>query len=261
MPITFSQTLEQERTRLLHVANDRFEKLSADDGKKSLEELLASATSMRRVVDDVLKQRAADLSKDELICLQSELNATLDKRIQKVIKEHYDLRFRQLTEQARRDPLTGLLNRTALEERLNEEVARAQRHGRDLTLVMFDVDGFKLVNDSFGHQTGDQVLMLVAKVLQSSFRQNDPVFRYGGDEFVALCPETSGAVIECALRRIENQLLAISAEAGFVPSVSISWGIASMPTDAVNAYEMILLADQRLYRCKREHHQQTSAQL
>ncbi|MGH9799414.1 MAG: GGDEF domain-containing protein [Blastocatellia bacterium] len=257
MSVSFSETLEQERARLLRAANDCFD--PAANSENGLEELLAAAVTLRQTVDDVLKQRAENISKVDLIRLQSELHSALDEKLSRVVKEHCERRFRQLTERAMHDSLTGLMNRAALEKRLNEEVARALRYGRDLTLVMFDVDGFKSVNDRFGHQIGDQVLMLVAKVLQSSFRQSDAVFRYGGDEFVALCPETSGAVIEKALRRIENQLMIFSSEAGLVPDMGISLGIASLPADAVNADELIRLADQRLYLCKRKHHQQTVA--
>lgn len=252
MPVSFSETLEQERARLLRVVKDSFEKLAASDGEKELDELLATATAMRIAVDDILKQRADVLSNDELIGLQSALHSALDERIQAIVKEHCQRRFRRLTELAWHDSLTGLLNRAAFEQRVNEEVARGLRHGRELTLVMFDVDEFKTINDSFGHQTGDKVLVCVAKALQSSFRLSDPVFRYGGDEFVALCPETSGAVIESALGRIEKQLSVFIGEAGFIPNVGISWGIASLPTDAINTYEMIRLADQRLYLHKQD---------
>ena len=264
MSASFSEILELERAGLLRAADEWFEKSFANGGEKEFEELPAAATTMRQAVDDVLKQRADALSKDELIGLQSALHAALDERIHRAVKESSERRFRHLTDRAWHDSLTGLLNRAAFEQRLNEETARALRHGRDLTLVMFDVDGFKSVNDSFGHQAGDKVLTCVAKVLQSSFRLSDPVFRYGGDEFAALCPETSGAVIENALRRIESQLSVISNEAGFVSNVSISWGIASLSTDAVNAYELIGLADQRLYHCKhrkQERYQQPTAQL
>lgn len=250
MSASFSEILEQEQARLLRAADNWFEKSVASGGETELEELLAAATTMRQAVGEILKQRVDALSKDELIGLQSALHATLDKRIHRVVKENSERRFRYLTDQAWHDSLTGLLNRAAFEQRLNEEVARALRHGRDLTLVMFDVDGFKSVNDGFGHQAGDEVLTCVAKVLQSSFRLSDPVFRYGGDEFVALCPETSGTVIENALRRIESQLSVVSSEDGFARFVGVSWGIASLPTDAVNAYELIRLADQRLYNCK-----------
>ncbi|MBP6822859.1 MAG: GGDEF domain-containing protein [Acidobacteria bacterium] len=211
--------------------------------------------TLRQAVSDTLKQQADVLSKDELIGLQSVLHATLDQRICRVVKESNERRFRYLNDQAWHDSLTGLLNRAAFEQRLNEEVARALRHRRDLTLVMFDVDGFKSVNDTLGHQAGDKALSCVAGVLRSSFRLSDPVFRYGGDEFVALCPETSGDVIENALPRITDQLLVIGNEDKFAARVSISWGIASLPTDAVNAYELIRLADQRLYDCKQRRHE------
>ena len=255
MSVSFSEILQQERARLLRAADDWFEKLVASGGESEFEELQAMTATLRQAVNDILKQYADVLSKGELIGLQSVLHATLDQRIYGVVKESNERRFRYLNDQAWHDSLTGLLNRAAFEQRLSEEVARALRHRRDLTLVIFDVDGFKAVNDSFGHQAGDKVLTCVAKVLQSSFRLSDPVFRYGGDEFVALCPETSGDVIENVLPRITDQLSAISNEGRIARHVSISWGIASLPTDAVTAYELIRLADQRLYDCKQRRHE------
>lgn len=243
---------------MLLSANNWFERTAINGGKIGLEELQAAERSLRQSVDDVLKRQAESVTKDELIALQSSLHKALDECFQRGVKDYCERRFQKLTKQARRDSLTGLLNRAAFEERMSEEVARAQRYGRHLTVVMFDVDDFKSVNDRLGHQAGDQVLVHVARLLQASFRLSDPVFRYGGDEFVALCPETSGAVIETALKRIQNQQTVLGGEAEFLRSVKISWGIASLPTDAVSAFDLIQVADQRLYQLKRNHHRQSA---
>lgn len=252
---SFTDTLQQERANLLRAANDSFEKLQSNNSKIDMDQWLAATTAMRRHIDKALTRHAAGISKEDLIRLQSDLHEALDERFQSGVKEYFERRFKALNDLARRDSLTGLLNRAAFEERMSEEVARALRYGRHLALVMFDVDDFKLINDRFGHQEGDRVLIHVARVLQASFRLSDPVFRYGGDEFVALCPETSGDVVENASKRVESQRVILGRNDDFLRNIKISWGIASLPNDAVNAFNLIQIADQRLYRLKRERHE------
>lgn len=237
MATKFSEALQEAKNKLLRIADE--------PGK----ELFVAATGMRQSVEQTLTRHADVFSKAELIQLQSELHELIGG----ILQDRFTQRIQQLTELARHDGLTGLLNRAAFDARLTEEIARAKRYGRDLTLVMFDVDDFKSVNDLHGHQAGDRVLVRVAAALQSSFRQSDAVFRYGGDEFAALCPETSGEVIETALRRIATQLPVFNDEDGFAHCVSVSWGIAWLPSNAASAAadELIRLADQRLYECKR----------
>lgn len=251
---SFTETLQRERAHLLRAANDSFENWQSSDGKGNLDQLLTAATALRQSISDILKRQAADIRKNDLIRLQSVLHEALDERFQSGVKEYFERRFKTLNDQVRRDPLTGLFNRAAFDERINEEVARALRYGRHLALMMFDIDDFKSVNDRFGHQEGDRALIHVARVLQASFRLSDPVFRYGGDEFVALCPETTGTAMETASKRIENQRMLLSGEDEFLQSIKISWGIASLPTDAVNVFDLIQMADQRLYHLKRERH-------
>ncbi len=98
----------------------------------------------------------------------------------------------RLEREATTDPLTGLFNRRALGERLRDEVRRARRYRRPLSVLVVDMDGLKPVNDSLGHAGGDRVIRELAKILRRVRRSLDVVFRYGGDEFVVLCPETSG---------------------------------------------------------------------
>lgn len=265
MTVSLAQTLEQEREMLLQAAASGLAKPDAH-GDKGLEELLSASTRVRQTIDDALRRQAENFGKDDLINLQSALHAALDEKVRLALTVYCERRFRILTEAARRDSLTGLLNRAAFEERLNEEVLRAVRHRRELAVVMFDVDGFKSVNDRFGHQTGDRVLVAVANVLQSSFRQSDPVFRYGGDEFIALCPETPGAAIGNVLQRLENSLQTLrqivrtdEEGADRLNGVALSWGIASLPAETTRADELVSLADERLYDCKRRHHRQLAA--
>jgi diguanylate cyclase (GGDEF)-like protein len=98
----------------------------------------------------------------------------------------------RLTDAARTDPLTGLQNRRAFEETMKAEVERAKRTHRPMCLLVCDLDHFKLVNDRFGHPTGDSALVRVGQLLSSSRREIDPVARTGGEEFALILPETNG---------------------------------------------------------------------
>jgi diguanylate cyclase (GGDEF)-like protein len=109
------------------------------------------------------------------------------------------------------DPLTRLANRRLLHERLDVELARVRRHGRPLTVVALDLDGFKAVNDRFGHPVGDEVLREVARALRRVVRAEDTVARTGGDEFVVLAPETGGAGARRLAARVEAAVAQASA--------------------------------------------------
>jgi diguanylate cyclase len=158
----------------------------------------------------------------------------------------------QLHEQVNRDSLTGLFNRRYLLETIGRELARCQREGVPLTLMIIDVDHFKSINDKYGHNVGDEVLRKLALILNDSARQDDLPCRYGGEEFVLLFPKMSA---EVALKRGEQ--LRASFEKVFVPSVhgdvhaTISIGIAVFPDHGVSMDELTHYADLALYAVKR----------
>jgi diguanylate cyclase (GGDEF)-like protein len=195
------------------------------------------------------------MGKDELIEFQTALNERLDEWLSAKINDLIGQRERAVAEQSERDPVTALPNRAAFNRKLHDEFERARRYRRELSVVLFDVDGFKSVNDLFGHPAGDRILAQVANVLKSSLRQSDVVFRYGGDEFAAICPETSGGAITHVLRRLESNLPSRRVESPLqghsAEHPNISWGAASFPADSVEENQLIAIADQRLYACKR----------
>jgi diguanylate cyclase (GGDEF)-like protein len=155
---------------------------------------------------------------------------------------------------ADRDPLTGFYNHRFLHERLGEEVVRTQRARRSMSVLMLDLDDFKLVNDTFGHLFGDRVLTWTAELIRSTLRASDIPARYGGDEFAIILPETDADEARIAADRILNAFrdnAFVGELRGPVP-IGASIGVATFPADGRTATELIAAADQALYRVKRE---------
>ena len=145
------------------------------------------------------------------------------------------------------DGLTGIANRRSFERALEQEIARASRTGHPLSLVMIDIDHFKALNDTHGHQVGDQVLRDVAGVIAASCRQFDTAARYGGEEFAVLLP---GCDPDTAARTARRLRLSI-AELRCAAPVTASLGVASWPADAGDASTLVQCADDALYASKR----------
>ena len=150
------------------------------------------------------------------------------------------------------DPLTRLLNRRAFVTRLEAEVARAVRYRRSFGLVVTDLDGFKQLNDRFGHACGDDALVTFANVLTESLRKPDDAFRIGGDEFAVLIAEATEEDARQVVARVET-LLANLAAGGepWAANLSASFGCAACPEDASDAQTLFRLADEALYDAKR----------
>lgn len=151
-----------------------------------------------------------------------------------------------------RDPLTGCLNRRAFNEAFAIEFAKAKKGGSELSCIMADIDHFKLVNDNYGHSTGDGIIQLLADVLRSNSRKNDLVGRYGGEEFCVVLPGLSAddaiSVAERIRLGIMNDSIRIYQATG--PNVTASLGVASIFDHAVNPAELNDQADKALYVAK-----------
>jgi diguanylate cyclase len=159
----------------------------------------------------------------------------------------------KLKEQAVRDPMTGLFNRRYLDTILPHELARCARDGVPLCLMMMDIDHFKHVNDSHGHQGGDEVLKACASLLIDSVRASDVACRYGGEEFLLLLPNMAE---ENAVIRAEQWRAAFAATSvefgGMAIRATVSIGIACYPEDGCTSEVLIRCADLALYRAKAE---------
>jgi len=156
-----------------------------------------------------------------------------------------------LIQHAQLDPLTGLPNRRMLMERLQQEWARMERHGGKLSFIMADVDGFKHINDRFGHHIGDRLLQEIAKAIAAQCRQNDLPARYGGDEFAIIVPD-EGAIDAANLAdrcRQDIEKIHIDAD-GQQVNATASFGVAQ--ADGLDSAETLAkMADRTLYDAKR----------
>lgn len=203
---------------------------------------------------DDLEQVNTELAKEvtEREVIETELAET--KLILAAVRE--DLSQSQANEEEARnsalqDPLTCLPNRVSFEQVLEHGLLQAKRHGRGLAVLFIDIDNFKSINDSNGHDGGDKVLQMVAECLQSSVRKGDTVCRWGGDEFVCVLLEVKQ---EADVMRIAENIVNRIAEAwefnGSVFSINVSIGIALYPADGQTADILIKKADTAMYIAK-----------
>lgn len=158
----------------------------------------------------------------------------------------------QLRETAARDSLTGLYNRRHFGELLGQFFAEARRYNTDLTCMMIDLDNFKRVNDTLGHQIGDRLLQLTARAIHESVRESDVAVRYGGDEFLVLLPRTTPADAQMSAKRILSRFHAdVAARLPDAAVASLSIGLASREQDQPPSGEaLVRLADEALYLAK-----------
>jgi diguanylate cyclase (GGDEF)-like protein len=165
-----------------------------------------------------------------------------------------DTEVHRLSFAATLDSLTGLFNRPYLDARLHQEVERARRGSSSLTVLLADIDDFKTVNDTYGHQTGDAVLRMVGTVLRSTVRVFDVCARYGGDEFAILMPTSDRSTAAACAERIRQHVSATHTaveEHPHLPPLTMSIGVAVIESGDTPA-DIIRRADQCLYRAKGE---------
>lgn len=156
----------------------------------------------------------------------------------------------QLQTAANTDELTALMNRRALQERLGAELARSTRHQLDTTIILLDLDNFKLVNDNGGHAAGDDLLRAVGQLLKEQCRQPDVVGRLGGDEFFLMLPMTSPREAMVLVGRVQAGLSAL-ASLGQGQPVTVSIGVAASPGHGTTVSSLMAAADAAMYKAKR----------
>jgi diguanylate cyclase (GGDEF)-like protein len=203
---------------------------------------------MRWTLERLVEARTRDLTLRSLEV--DRVNAEL-RKLSDGLEELVRQRTEELARQAQHDHLTGLPNRILLEERLERAVAAAERYGRSLAVLFLDLDGFKLVNDTFGHNGGDEVLRQVAERLGSGLRSSDTLARLSGDEFVVLVtemrrPDDAREVAQAILSRLEAPCRIMGRDV----TLSASIGISVYPQDATDAATLQQHADTAMYHAK-----------
>jgi diguanylate cyclase (GGDEF)-like protein len=159
-------------------------------------------------------------------------------------EQHYR---RLLKRAAHTDPLTGLANRRSFDEDYEAFWSSARRYGYPLAILIFDLSGFKEVNDRFGHAAGDRALRRVALVLREQVRNGDHVYRWGGDEFAVLLQHTSLSGAVWAARRYAAAIAKVCLEGHCIQA---NFGAAAYPEDTADPEELLKLADSRMYQAK-----------
>lgn len=234
--VDFSETTSDYHDKIGHCA-DKISKAS-DIGE--LTEVLAEVMRETRTI-----QMNALRSRDELIEMRAKV-ANAEKEVQRLQDE-----LSNASQMVRHDALTGVLNRKGMDEALETEVARARRHGTKLCMALLDIDNFKKLNDSLGHDAGDAALVHLAKVVQDAIRPEDTLARYGGEEFVVLLPDTELEHAVAAMTRVQRELT----KRFFLHNndkilITFSCGVAELGADE-GAMDAVKRADGAMYLAKR----------
>ncbi|MCG2578884.1 GGDEF domain-containing protein [Dechloromonas sp. XY25] len=207
-------------------------------------------TELENVLADVMRetrtiQLNAQRSRDNLREMQHKVEES-ERRIRELERE-----LENTSNLIRHDQLTGALNRHGLEEMFAKESARAQRHGTELCVALLDLDNFKKLNDSMGHETGDQALIHLATVCRETLRPQDTVARYGGEEFIILLPETPLHDATAVLTRLQRELTRkFFLRDNEKVLITFSAGITQMRADDTQA-TVIKRADEAMYEAKK----------
>ncbi|HVS77134.1 MAG TPA: GGDEF domain-containing protein, partial [Steroidobacteraceae bacterium] len=195
-------------------------------------------------------------------CVVAHENITAEKIAEDELRET-ERKLRESLERervlARTDALTGLVNRRHFLELAEHEFAVARRYGLPLSVMLFDIDGFKSINDSLGHPAGDEILSAVSRRAGQQLRSADVLARYGGEEFIVLAPESTAQSAAVVAERIRKAIAeeSVPTAAGSM-AVTISLGVSEVHSESDSLEELIRRADQALYDAKRKGRNRTA---
>ncbi len=208
------------------------------------QDMSSAVRALRLGAHDYLTKPPA--SADEVIL-------TVERAIEKKrLREANHRLLRELQSLSRTDGLTGVPNRRTLDEALPQEVARSRRHGHPLGVVMLDIDHFKKVNDTHGHAGGDEVLRSFARTVASTLREGDVLYRYGGEEFVAVLSHAGLAGAMNAAERIVKAVAESPVQVGSTTiEITTSAGVAALASSDADGSSLVARADGALYEAKR----------
>ena len=214
-------------------------------------EVVTEFLVLRRVLWRFVSERVAELDREDVLTCERRLNDTIDQLVTECVVAYFDRATSELAHEARHDQLTGLLHHQAFVRELELELERAARYGHSLALVFLDLDHFKEINDTFGHQVGDSTLQRLAGLLRESLRASDLAGRMGGDEFTAYLVEADGEAGVRLLERLNDRVDELIAAGELPAPCAFSAGLATFPDEASDVDALFRLADNRLYEAKR----------
>ncbi len=260
-----TESLEQKRSyRLTYriLSKNSQEKWVLEQGC-GIDEVDGHFVTLEGLLVDISKQKAVELQLEQqrkhlekIVRLRTEELSESIQSLEQEIERRQALEL-SLRELSTRDQLTGLYNRRVMDNFLSSELKRCGRYKHPLSLLMFDLDHFKNLNDTYGHQAGDEVLRWVSSIIRTQVRENDRAVRYGGEEFLIILPETEKEAAHQVAERLRIQLsegcLEFQNEDDellFI-QLTLSAGVASFPQDARTVEGLLAGADQALYRAKR----------
>lgn len=225
-----------------------------------LKERLDKPTAQAEVDSAVQKSEAVEAKVEDSADELTKVNEALVEEVRERQLLEHQLEASRAQEQAARhaafhDPLTSLPNRVLFNDRLEHGLAQAKRHGWTIAIMFIDLDAFKAINDTHGHEIGDKVLKTIASRLQKMTREDDTVSRHGGDEFLYLLLELKSTADAAAIARKMIQTLSQPCDLGgdlLELSVEPSIGIALYPADGLAADDLVKCADKAMYRAKRD---------
>jgi two-component system cell cycle response regulator len=227
-------------------------------GRIAIEAIKCGATDYVVKIGDYLFTIPLVVQKNLTVAKVMRENESLRQSLEKALTDVQDkntqleVSVKRVEELAATDPLTGLYNRRHFSRMVEQLFAEAQRYGKDLSCVMIDMDEFKQINDTLGHQVGDQLLIMAGKVISANMRKMDVAARYGGDEFVLLLPHASESEAMQAAQRIRDEFRQSAALLLKRPQgLSMSVGVGSIAQNKPGgADQLIAVADAALYAAK-----------
>src|SRR5689334_16291723 len=187
---------------------------------------------LRRVLWRHVQERSATLQADDVLVLEERLNDAIDQLVTECVVAYFDRATSELAYKARHDALTDLLNHASFSRELELELERAERYGHGGTLIFFDFDKFKQINDNYGHREGDRALRRIALLLQDELRRSDLAGRMGGDEFAAFLVQSDAETGQSFLGRLHARIDGLIASGELPIPVSLSAGVAEYPAEA-----------------------------
>lgn len=214
-------------------------------------EIVTEFQLLRGVLEHFVAARLALATPGEALAVERRLNRAIDGLVIECVAAYFDRVTADLAYRARCDALTELLNHQAFSRDLDLELDRAKRYQHGLSLVFFDLDHFKELNDTFGHREGDRVLRRLATVVRDNVRGSDLAGRMGGDEFAVCLLEAEADAGNRFLARLQQQLDKLIASGELPGDFALSAGLAHFPSEGLDADRLFRLADARLYAAKR----------